>query len=270
MRLAEPLRARVVPSVLLKKPSIAIVGYGNLGRVLVATLKRRGYRVDEIVRRTSTPRLTADVVWFCVPDKEIASAAKWLANKTDWKGKVAVHSSGALPASELRALQRRGASVASAHPLNTFVKKSQPELKGVPFAIEGDARAVRIVTAIARELNGNAPVIRLRPEPKPLYHAMGAFASPLLVALLANAEVVGKAAGMKDPRASLAKILRTTLENYLEHGAAAAFSGPIVRGDAATVRKHLAALAKLPQQRAVYRALAESALTLLPTALKRL
>jgi predicted short-subunit dehydrogenase-like oxidoreductase (DUF2520 family) len=256
--------------VLLKKLTIAIVGHGNLGRVLAATLTRRGYRVDEIVRRTSKPRLTADVVWLCVPDKSIAATARSLANKTDWKGKIAVHSSGALPASELRSLQRCGASIASAHPLNTFVKKSKPDLAGVPFAIEGDARATRIVSSITRDLNSGAPVIRIRPEQKPFYHAMGAFASPLLIALLANAEVVGKAAGMKDPRQSLAKIIQTTLDNYLAHGAAASFSGPIVRGDAATVRKHLAALKKLPQQRAVYRALASSALKLLPTPLKRI
>jgi predicted short-subunit dehydrogenase-like oxidoreductase (DUF2520 family) len=261
---------RVVPSVLLKKPSIAIVGHGNFGRVLAATLKRRGYRVDEIVRRTSKPRLSADVIWFCVPDKAIASSAKALANKTDWKGKIAVHSSGALAAAELRVLQRRGAKIASAHPLNTFVKKSKPELAGVPFAIEGDARASRMVTSIARKLNADAPVIRIRPQEKPLYHAMGAFASPLLIALLANAEVVGKTAGIKDPHLSLAKIVRTTLNNYLAHGAEGAFSGPIVRGDVATVRKHLAALKNLPRQRSVYRALAESALALLPTPLKRL
>ena len=254
----------------MKKPSIAIVGYGNLGRVLAATLKKRGYRVDEIVRRTSKPRLTADVIWFCVPDKTIAATAKSIANKANWKGKIAVHSSGALPASELRPLQRRGATVASAHPLNTFVKKSKPDLAGVPFAVEGDMRATRIVTSIARDLNAGAPVIRIQPEQKPLYHAMGAFASPLLIALLANAEVVGKAAGIKNPKRSLAKIIQTTLDNYLAHGAAASFSGPIVRGDAATVRKHLAALKNLPHQRAVYRALAESALALLPTPLKRL
>lgn len=255
---------------LLKEPTIAIVGHGNLGRVLAATLKRRGYRVDEIVRRTSKPRLTADVIWFCVPDKSIASSAKALANTTEWKGKVAVHSSGALAASELRVLQRRGASIASAHPLNTFVKKSKLDLAGVPFAIEGGASATRVVTTIARDLNLGAPVIRIRPEQKPLYHAMGAFASPLLVALLANAEVVGKAAGIKDPHRSLAKILRTTLDNYAAHGAGGSFSGPIARGDVATVRKHLSALKNLPRQRAVYRALAESALALLPTPLKRL
>lgn len=255
---------------LLKKPSIAIVGYGNLGRVLAATLKKRGYHVDEIIRRTSKPCLTADVIWFCVPDKAIASSAKALATKTDWKGKVAIHSSGALAASELRSLQRRGATVATAHPLNTFVKKSKPDLAGVPFAVEGDTSATRIVSSVARDLNAGAPVIRIRPEQKPLYHAMGAFASPLLVALLANAEVVGKAAGLKDPRQSLAKLIQTTLDNYLAHGAAASFSGPIVRGDAATVRKHLAALQNLPRQRAVYRALADSALKLLPTPLKRI
>lgn len=252
------------------KPSIAIVGYGNLGRVLAATLRRRGYRVEEIVRRNSKPRLTADVIWFCVPDKAIASSAKALANKTDLKGKIAVHSSGALPASELRSLQRRGATVASAHPLNTFVKKSKLDLAGVPFAIEGQPRATGVVASIARDLNAGAPVIRIQPEQKPLYHAMGAFASPLLIALLANAEVVGKAAGIKDPKQSLAKIVQTTLDNYLAHGAAASFSGPIVRGDAATVRKHLAALKNLPRQRAVYRALADSALKLLPTPLKRI
>lgn len=255
---------------LLKKPSIAIIGHGNLGRVLAATLKKRGYRVDEIVRRNSKPRLTSDVIWFCVPDKAIAATAKALANHADWKGKIAVHSSGALPASELRSLQRRGVTVASAHPLSTFVKKSKLDLAGVPFAIEGQPRATRIVASIARDLNAGAPVIRIQPEQKPLYHAMGAFASPLLIALLANAEVVGKTAGMKDPRQSLAKIIQTTLDNYLAHGAAASFSGPMVRGDAATVRKHLAALKNLPRQRAVYRALAESALALLPTPLRRL
>jgi predicted short-subunit dehydrogenase-like oxidoreductase (DUF2520 family) len=60
------------------------------------------------------------------------------------------------------------------------------------------------------------------------------------------------------------------MENYLRNGAAASFSGPIVRGDEATVRKHLAALNKLPQQREVYKALAKSAIQLLPSKLKKM
>lgn len=253
------------------KPSIAIVGHGNLGRVLAAALRKSGYDVRAIISRTTeTPRLDGDVLWICVPDQEIAAVAKKLAPLASWRGKTVLHASGALPSSVLQPFERRGAAIASAHPLNTFVKNSKPDLGGVPFALEGDARAVRIATQIARHLNGRAPIIRLTAQQKPLYHAMGAFASPLLIATLANAEAVGRRAGMKDPHRMIATIVRTTLQNYLRNGAAGAFSGPIVRGDAATVRKHLAALKSLPRSRAAYRTLAESALQLLPTKLKRL
>jgi predicted short-subunit dehydrogenase-like oxidoreductase (DUF2520 family) len=255
----------------LKKSTIAIIGAGNLGRVLAGALKRKGYRVDEIItRRAKRPRLTADLVWICVPDREIANVANELSRLGDWRGKVAVHSSGALPASVLSKLKGHGASIASAHPLNTFVAKSKPDLTRVPFAIEGDRIAVRAIDRIIRDLNGGAVVFTVPAKQKPLYHAMGAFASPLLIALLANAEAVGKAAGVKDPRRALTTILRTTLDNYLEHGATASFSGPIVRGDSATIRKHLKELRSLPHARAVYKTLAQSALELLPTPLKKL
>lgn len=252
------------------KPSIAIVGYGNVGRALTAALKREGYVVDEVVRRDSKPRLAADVIWFCVPDQQIAAVSQSLTHATEWRGKIAVHSSGALPASELAPVKRRGASIASAHPLNTFVPASKNELIDVPFALEGEVRALRVLKPIITAMNGGGPVFNVEPAHKPLYHAMGAFASPLLISLLANAEVVGRAAGLKDPRRALAKILETTIANYMRNGAAASFSGPIIRGDEATVRKHLAALQKLPRQRAVYKALAESAIQLLPSKLKKI
>jgi predicted short-subunit dehydrogenase-like oxidoreductase (DUF2520 family) len=252
------------------KPTIAIVGYGNVGRALHGALKKRGYKVKEIIRRDSKPKLTADVVWFCVPDKEIVNAARALAPKAQWSGKVAIHSSGALPASELNVLKKRGASIASAHPMNTFVAKSKADFTDVPFAIEGDTRATRVAETIARDLNGNGAVFRIDAEGKPLYHAMGGFGSPLLIALLANAEVIGKAAGVKEPRRALATILRKTIDNYIQNGAAASFSGPMVRGDAKTIRKHLVALKKLPQQRDVYLALARSATVLLPSKIKKI
>lgn len=234
-------------------------------------MKRKGYVVDEVItRRTKRRRLSADVVWICVPDREIVKVANEFSRIGDWHGKIAVHASGALPASALSKLKDRGASIASAHPLNTFVAKTKPDLTGVPFALEGEGVAVRVIGRIVCDLNGGANVFTIAAKQKALYHAMGAFASPLLVALLANAEAVGKAAGVKDPKRALTKILRTTLHNYLEHGAAASFSGPIVRGDSATVRKHLKELRSLPRARAVYKALTESALELLPTPLKKL
>jgi predicted short-subunit dehydrogenase-like oxidoreductase (DUF2520 family) len=144
----------------------------------------------------------------------------------------------------------------------TFVRGSAPELRGVCFAVEGDARAVRTARRIARDLGGNVLPIRMRD--KALYHAWGMFTSPLLVAVLALGERVGRKAGVQHPAQAAQAILRQTLKNYLEAGAAAAFSGPLVRGDVATVRANLRALKSLPEARQAYLALARAAQRDLP------
>jgi predicted short-subunit dehydrogenase-like oxidoreductase (DUF2520 family) len=268
------------------KPTIAIVGPGRLGSALALALRRAGYTITEIVSRNSAgskrkarelarevgaqasrssgAQLDADLVWFCVPDREIGAASRQLASVTDWKRKIAFHSSGALDSAELKALARRGAAVASVHPMMTFVHRSAPSLKGVPFALEGDAPAVRLARRIARDLGGEA--FTIRKQHKAAYHAWGAFASPLLVAVLATAEKVASAAGLSaaEARKEMLPIVRQTIANYEALGPAGAFSGPIVRGDAEIVRQHLQVLRTIPEARAVYLALAGAALRYLP------
>jgi predicted short-subunit dehydrogenase-like oxidoreductase (DUF2520 family) len=183
----------------------------------------------------------------------------------DWHGKVVLHPSGALASDELQALRRRGAAAAAAHPLMSFVRRSSPRLAGVPFAIEGDAAAVRAARSIVRSLGGEA--FPLRRKDKALYHAWGAFASPLLIALLATAERVAMAAGVGSTTAArrrMLPILEQTLRNYGTLGPEEAFSGPLVRGDVATVQRHLRGLAKVPAAREVYLSLARAALQALP------
>src|ERR1700674_287622 len=268
------------------KPRIAIVGPGRLGRALTLELKRAGYTIAEIVSRNNAgsrrkarelarkvearastgdnARLDADLVWFCVPDREIAAASRQLASLTSWRRRTALHSSGALASGELKALRRLGAAVASVHPLMTFVSGSIPSLKGVPFAVEGDAAAVRVARGIVRDLGGEA--FTIRNQHKAAYHAWGAFASPLLVAALVTAEQLARAAGLSavEARKKMLPIVRQTIANYEALGPAGAFSGPIVRGDAETVSKHLQALRKVPEARDVYIALAGAALRYLP------
>lgn len=268
------------------KPRIAIVGAGNLGSAMARALHRAGYRIPEIFYRdggssrrarrlaaqvggTAAPiseaRLVAEVVWLCVPDSSIAGCAQALARRIDWHGKIALHPSGALPSDELQPLRSRGATVAAAHPMMTFVRHSSPALAGTPFALEGDAPAVRMARRMIRDLGGEA--FAIRPQDKALYHAWGAFASPLMIALLASAEQVARAAGAHSPAAArrrMLPILEQTLRNYGTLGPADSFSGPLVRGDVATVRRHLQALRKLPSARAVYVALAQAALQALP------
>lgn len=268
------------------KPKIAIVGAGRLGSTLAQELARHGYRVEEIVssgRRgsardarelakklgarlthTQTARLDANLIWFCVPDRSIARAAQELANVTEWKGKIAFHSGGALTSDELDSLRRRGAVVASVHPFMTFVRGSTPSLRGVPFGLEGDAAALGVARRIVCDLGGEA--ITISKNRKVAYHAWGTFASPLFVALLTVGEQVARQAGLSVPaaRRKMLPIIRQTLENYARLGPAAAFSGPIVRGDAEIVRQHLRVLSRIPQASAAYKALAQAALRYLP------
>jgi predicted short-subunit dehydrogenase-like oxidoreductase (DUF2520 family) len=210
-------------------------------------------------------RVDSEIVWLCVPDGEIRNAAQKLAAAGDWKGKVALHSSGALASDELSVLRERGASVASVHPLMTFVRHSRPPLAGVPFVLEGSRKAVTAARAVISHLHGQP--FAIRKQQKRLYHAWGTFASPLLTALLAAGEDVAAGAGInrKAARERMVPILRQTLDNYARFGAPDSFSGPIARGDVATVRKHLAALREVPGAREIYAALARMALKNLPS-----
>ncbi len=273
-------------------PRVVVVGAGNLGSALAVSLAAAGYVIDSIVARRHgaslnraqklatevgalaiidlPAKMRAELIWFSVPDGEIARAARDLGGKLDWKKpewkkKIALHSSGAVSSDELDVLRRRGAAVASVHPMMTFVRGSRPNLAGVSFAIEGDLVAVRAARRIVRDVGGHAFSIRKRD--KPAYHAWGTFASPLFDALLATTEQVASVAGVpsKEARRRIVPILQQTLANYAALGAAGAFSGPIVRGDVETVKRHLRVLRNVPQAREVYSALAKAALHYLPS-----
>lgn len=270
------------------KPRIAIIGSGNLASALAVSLRAAGYGIDQIVSRGSAAsmrrarrlarkigaatvaavraQIRSEIVWFCVPDGAIAGAAKSLVGAANWSGKVVLHSSGALASDELASLRAQGAAVASAHPLMTFVRGSRPSLAEVPFALEGDQKAVRAARAIVLDLHGQPFTIRKNKDQKAAYHAWGMFASPLLTALLAATEHVAKAAGVsrKAARERILPILRQTLANYARLGAPGAFSGPIARGDVATVEKHLRVLIGVPGATEIYVALARAALRDLP------
>jgi predicted short-subunit dehydrogenase-like oxidoreductase (DUF2520 family) len=277
-----------------KKPTVAIVGAGSLATFLAVALHHAGFTITEIVTRNS-PRsrrhahslaarvgaqlvtadfavLDATLLWFCVPDREIRGAASALAvhmsahSLSHKKNKVrfALHSSGALSSRELDPLRKAGVAVASVHPLMTFVAGAHPSLTGVPFAMEGDDAATRVARRIVRNLGGE--IFSLPAARKPAYHAWATLTSPLLLAFLVMLEEAARAAGLTrhDARRKSLPIIRQTLANYSRLGPAHSFSGPLIRGDAETVAKHLAVLKKHPAARKVYVALTRAALRGLP------
>ena len=274
-----------------RTPTITLIGSGNLAQALGPALKSAGYRIDAVASRANTAsrrrasalakklgtrvisleqvRPDSDVIWLLHTDDSLAATARLLAGKSGWKGKIVVHSSGALSSGVLAPLRRAGAHTASLHPMMTFVPGTRPDFRIVPFAVEGDHKAVSAAQRIVRDLN--AEVFEIQAANKVLYHALGSFSSPLVVATLATAERVGHAAGLTpaQTRTIMAPILQQTLRNYLEHGASAAFSGPIKRGDMETVRRHLRELQRVPGAVEVYRALVKSALRDLPSTRKK-
>ncbi len=276
------------PSPSKARSSISIVGPGNLGSALALTLSRAGYQVKLLAARHKVAHVKAlarklhaqvidvgkplptDVVWITVPDDAIAAVARLLASSQDWKGKIVFHSSGALTSDELSPLRAKGARVASVHPMMTFVRGVVPEMAGISFAVEGDAAAVRTARSIVEDLGGRPFVIKK--QNKVLYHVFGSFASPMVIALMASLEEVARAAGIRQSEIKrvMEPLLSQTLRNYLQQEAASAFSGPLVRGDVATVRKHLAELLNLPEARAVYVALARASLNFLPVRNRRM
>ena len=273
-----------------EKLRVAIVGAGNLASSLAEALRSAGFTITEIVSRDSarsrrrarslaaavgarsvtldSAALGAPLLWLGVPDREISRAASALANRlalsAQSRTQFAFHSSGALLSNELDPLRKAGLSVASVHPLMTFVPGAHPSLSGVPFALEGDHAAARLAERIIRALGGNS--FHLRQSHKAAYHAWATMTSPLLVAFLVALEEAATLAGLT-PRESRRKslpIVMQTLANYSRLGAARSFSGPLIRGDADTVAKHLTVLHKRPAAGDVYVALARSALQGLP------
>ncbi|HMD16841.1 MAG TPA: DUF2520 domain-containing protein [Terriglobales bacterium] len=277
-----------------RKPTVAIVGAGRLATFLVVALHDAGFTISEIVARDSagsrrharslaakvgaktktvnSALLDATLLWFCVPDGEIQRAAAAMADQLAARTAVhkkhnlrfAFHSSGALLSRELDPLRKAGVAIASVHPLMTFVAGAQPSLTGVPFAIEGDGAAKRVARRIVHQLGGE--IFSLPASRKAAYHAWATMTSPLLLAFLVTLEEAARAAGLtrQDARHKSLPIIRQTLANYSRLGPARSFSGPLVRGDAATVAKHLTVLKKYPGAREVYVVLARAALRGLP------
>jgi predicted short-subunit dehydrogenase-like oxidoreductase (DUF2520 family) len=276
------------------KPTIAIVGARSLASFLAVALHGAGFKITEIVSRdlpasrrrartlgtkvgaravtARSAALDAELLWLLVPDREIREAASLLSDHIrrrvlvgkSVKVRFALHSSGALTSRELNALRKSDIAVGSAHPLMTFVGGGHPSLAGAPFALEGDRAAVQVARRIVGELGGES--FLLPASRKPAYHAWATMTSPLLLAFLVTLEDVARTAGLtaRAARRKSLPIIQQTLANYSRLGPARSFSGPLVRGDAETVAKHLAALKKNVGAREVYVALARSAMRGLP------
>jgi predicted short-subunit dehydrogenase-like oxidoreductase (DUF2520 family) len=194
--------------------------------------------------------LASRVILIATPDDEIANVARELARigEEELRGRVVLHTSGALDSTVLNALQQRGAKIGSMHPLQSFSGVTVPSLEGKVFAIEGETQAVRLARRIARALGGSP--VRIAGSKKLLYHAAAAMAAGHVLAVEEAAVQLLVSLGMKRSEAvrALLPLTRQVLENFEGLGPRAAWTGPLSRGDYKVVRAHLDALREAPNE----------------------
>lgn len=251
---------------------IAVVGGGRMGRGLASVLSEAGERVTLWSRREAAGSVAAAVsgahtILLAVPDDALIPLARELAKagavETD---QVVLHLSGAHASDILGALDRTGAALGSLHPLQTISEPDQAGQRwhGAYAAIEGDERAMQEAERLARIL-GLIPV-RIPARAKAAYHAAAVVASNYVVVLAELAARIAERGGV--PRgaaqAMYRPLVRGAAENLQRQTPREALTGPVRRGDAATVRRHLAALA--PAERRLYVELGLEALALARTA----
>jgi predicted short-subunit dehydrogenase-like oxidoreductase (DUF2520 family) len=210
---------------------VGIVGRGRVGNSLAAGLRAAGYEVDGPAGRGEVPG--ADVVLLCVPDAEIEEAAR----EARGVALIVGHTSGATPLTALGEGESFGI-----HPLQT-IATPDADVTGAGCAIAGSSeRALGVARELAQAL-GMEP-FEIDDEQRAAYHAAASIASNYLLALEDAAEAVAAGAGIapEDARRVLGPLVRQTVENWIERGAADALTGPIARGDEATVERQRAAV----------------------------
>ena len=213
---------------------VHVIGAGRVGSAVSARLRERGVAVD-----AEDP----DVVLLCVPDTAIAEVARELPSGRAWVG----HVSGATPLAALEPHERRF----SLHPLQTFDRSGDPsQFDGAWAAISGDGDEALAAARELAQLLGLQP-FELADGDRTLYHAGAVFASNYLVTLQRAAVKLGV------PAEGLVPLMRGTIDHGFQ------LTGPIARGDWATVEAHKEAIrAKRPELEQLYDTLAEATVAL--------
>jgi predicted short-subunit dehydrogenase-like oxidoreductase (DUF2520 family) len=213
--------------------TVQVVGAGRVGSAIAARLEQRGVELRED---------GGELVLLCVPDTAIADTAARIQ-----PGPWVAHVSGATPLAALDPHERRF----GLHPLQTFTRARGPEqFDGAWAAVTAESTEARQLGFELARLLGLEP-FELAEEAQPLYHAGAAIASNYLVTLYRVAADLFRAAGA--PPEALTPLMRRTIDNGFE------LTGPIERGDWATVEAHRRAIrATRPDLEPLYDVLAEA------------
>lgn len=267
----------------VRNPTTFVVGAGPVATALAGALRLAGVPVLGIwARRAAQARtagstagvaafssappdvlLESEVIVLAVRDQVIGEVAQMLVGTGLVNKKhVLLHCAGAAAASELLdGVAGSVAGIGTLHPLSAIAdgKAAMRTLRGTVFGIEGDDVGRNAATKLVAALGG--VTLALDGSQMAAYHAAAALASNYIVAAIDAAAAALASAGVAPDKAAtaLVPLAEGALRNVAEHGTTAGLTGPIRRGDVATIQRHLDALRGRPDLVEIYRALARRA-----------
>ena len=255
-------------------PRVAFVGAGRVANALAPVLRAAGVPIVSVTSRSGSSAQSlaqkipgcrvglphaAELVVLAVPDGAIAEVATGF----EWQpGQAVVHVAGSLGREPLSAAENAGAITGAWHPLQSLARPAD-DLRGVRFAIEAPPPLDETLAGLSRAVGG-VPLF-VPPEGRVVYHLGATIVSNYAVALGALAAQLWETIGIDRASAvsALAPLLAGTASNVAMAGLPEALTGPVSRGDIATIDRHLIALVRLrPDLIPVYRALGRVALEL--------
>jgi len=266
-----------------KNMKIGFIGAGKVGIAIAHVLQQKGFTVSAVsdvpgkdalgrVRQYlgnsvsySTDNMDvvrgSDIIAITTHDGAIREVAEEICHKSEGLvGKLFFHTSGAHPSSLLKPLDELGALIGSLHPLQTFpdIENAIRVLPNTYIFTEGNGVALEKLELLGKNI-GQA-VVPIEGDSKVYYHLSAVFVCNLLCALLySGEEIMGKVGITLEP---FFPIIDATLHNIRAKGPLMSLTGPIVRGDVATVEDHIAAMSDMSRHRRIYKALSLSALAM--------
>lgn len=260
--------------------AFAIIGAGMVGTAIGFLLTKAGHDITAVAdcsvahlkralaytgktavfRDPAQAATLADCLLITTPDDRIKAVCAKIVRGSCVRGKKVFHMSGAGGLDILDPAVRAGASVASIHPLQSFssIDSAIQNIPGSYFGVTADSGSKKIADSIIRDLQGIP--LHITSAQKPLYHAAACVASNYLVSLMSVVESIYLSIGFseKDAHKAYLPLVHGSLTNIEKQGCVGALTGPIARGDAGTIQKHIKAFAGNPSDTAsLYRELGQ-------------
>jgi predicted short-subunit dehydrogenase-like oxidoreductase (DUF2520 family) len=263
---------------------VGIVSAGRVGATLGAALRRAGHQIvavsavsaqsraradrvlpDVPIRPVDETVMSADFVLLAVPDDVLRPLVSGLADTDIWRpGQLVAHTSGAHGISVLDPAAARGVVALALHPVMTFADRPEDldRLDGATFGVTAPDELRAVAESLVVEMSGEP--VWVPESARPLYHAALSVGANHLVTLVNDSMTMLDDAGVAEPARLLAPLLSAALDNVLRLGDGA-LTGPVSRGDVATVATHVETLGRrapavLPSYLAMARRTAERAL----------